>query len=84
MLCESIESAHTSRSPSVAFFVLDLELCTRNKRLVLDLKLSLVRRFVSLIQRPLMVCNWPWFGRTGTAIQNWRQAFCTIVLSLVQ
>ena len=46
-------------------FVLDLELCTSVK-LVIDLKLSLVERFVLLIQRPLMVCNWPWFGRTVT------------------
>ena len=24
--------------------------------------------FVLLIQRPLMVCNWPWFGRTVTGL----------------
>ena len=35
---------------------------------VIDFILSLVGRFVLLIQHPLMVCNWPWFGRTVTGL----------------
>ena len=42
--------------------------------------MSLIGRLL-LIQRPLMVCNWSWFGRTVTGLycncENWRRAFCT-------
>ena len=61
----SLYRAHYLLDRLRGVFVLDLELCTSVK-LVIDLKLSLVERFVLLIQRPLLVCNWPWFGRTVT------------------
>ena len=47
-----------------------------NECLVLNLELSFVERFLLLIQHPLMVCNWPWFGSAGTRLYcNWCRAF---------
>ena len=67
-------SLYIERTNSLIAFhdilVLDLELCTRNERLVLrlDLKLTFVGRLLLLMQDPLMVCNYPWFGMVGTGL----------------
>ena len=53
---------HTCTIMIHGHFVFGLELCAR-KPSVFDLELSSGRKF--LLQRPIMICKWPWFGRAG-------------------